>query len=301
MTEFVHPPKPKAAPRGRPFAPGQSGNPAGRPRGSRNKATLAVEAIVEARLTDLTEGAVARALAGDNAATRLLLKPYLSRRPVAEFELGEIETASDVRDASAAVLRAATAGVLDAKEAFALHRLVEARARLLGYVPPEAPPPLLQLQFEPRQPGDPHLPKLTPEDVQEALDPEFPELRGTPVRAALAAAPAELEPAAAPPVEMEPADAPSAPAAAPATDRSPSAEPRLGRRIVLDAPGAMRVREIRPWLIGQGLEPSVDDVVEPNRRTAQEPVIDRIEPHRPRPRNGPPEAISNPVFSAENS
>ena len=31
----------------------------------------------------------ARALAGDNAATRLLLKPYLSRRPVAEFELGE--------------------------------------------------------------------------------------------------------------------------------------------------------------------------------------------------------------------
>lgn len=26
-------PKPKAAPRGRPFAPGQSGNPAGRPRG----------------------------------------------------------------------------------------------------------------------------------------------------------------------------------------------------------------------------------------------------------------------------
>lgn len=133
-----------------------------------------VEAIVEARLTEMTQGAVARALAGDTAATRLLLKPYLPRRPVAEFELGEIETASDVRDASAAVLRAATEGVLDAKEAFALHRLVEARARLLGYVPPDAPPPLLQLQFEPRQPGEPHMPKLTPEDVQEALDPEFP-------------------------------------------------------------------------------------------------------------------------------
>ncbi|HET7447926.1 MAG TPA: DUF5681 domain-containing protein [Methyloceanibacter sp.] len=27
---------------GRPFEPGQSGNPAGRPKGSRNKATLAV-------------------------------------------------------------------------------------------------------------------------------------------------------------------------------------------------------------------------------------------------------------------
>lgn len=279
------PPKPKAAPRGRPFAPGQSGNPAGRPRGSRNKATLMVEAIVEARLTEMTEGAVTRALAGDNAATRLLLKPYLPRRPVAEFDLGEIETPSDVRDASAAVLRAATEGVLDAKEAFALHRLIEARARLLGYVPPDAPPPLLQLQFEPRQPGEPHLPKLTPADVQEALDPEFPELRGTPVRAALEPDPGEPPPDAA------------------ASAADPAAEPRVGRRIVLDAPGAMRVREIRPWLIGQGLEPSVDDVVEPNRRTATEPVIDRIEPHRPRhgPQAGRPEPISNPVFSAENS
>jgi hypothetical protein len=32
----------KARPRGRPFKPGESGNPAGRPRGSRNKITLAV-------------------------------------------------------------------------------------------------------------------------------------------------------------------------------------------------------------------------------------------------------------------
>ncbi|WP_409566405.1 DUF5681 domain-containing protein [Methylobacterium sp. J-070] len=32
---------------GKPFVEGQSGNPAGRPRGSRNRSTLALEAIFE--------------------------------------------------------------------------------------------------------------------------------------------------------------------------------------------------------------------------------------------------------------
>jgi uncharacterized protein DUF5681 len=35
--------------RGTPYKPGQSGNPAGRPPGSRNKATLAIEANVQER------------------------------------------------------------------------------------------------------------------------------------------------------------------------------------------------------------------------------------------------------------
>jgi hypothetical protein len=33
--------------RGRPFEPGQSGNPSGRPKGARNKATVAIEALLE--------------------------------------------------------------------------------------------------------------------------------------------------------------------------------------------------------------------------------------------------------------
>ena len=33
--------------RGRPFKAGRSGNPEGRPRGSRNKATIAVEALLD--------------------------------------------------------------------------------------------------------------------------------------------------------------------------------------------------------------------------------------------------------------
>ena len=40
-------PKPKARPRGRLFEKGQSGNPAGRPPGSRNEATLTAAALLE--------------------------------------------------------------------------------------------------------------------------------------------------------------------------------------------------------------------------------------------------------------
>src|SRR3954467_2997309 len=40
--------------RGRPFAPGQSGNGAGRPRGSRNRTTLAAEQLLDGEAEALT-------------------------------------------------------------------------------------------------------------------------------------------------------------------------------------------------------------------------------------------------------
>src|SRR6267378_2403412 len=44
--------------RGKPFAPGQSGNPAGRPVGSRNKATLAIDALLDGEGEALTRKAI---------------------------------------------------------------------------------------------------------------------------------------------------------------------------------------------------------------------------------------------------
>ncbi len=46
--------KPQHQPRERPFDKGQSGNPAGRPAGSRNKATLAAEALLDGQSAALT-------------------------------------------------------------------------------------------------------------------------------------------------------------------------------------------------------------------------------------------------------
>src|ERR1700693_659671 len=59
--------------RGKPFTPGASGNPDGRPKGSRNKSTLALEALLDGQAEALTQKAVELALAGDITALRLCL------------------------------------------------------------------------------------------------------------------------------------------------------------------------------------------------------------------------------------
>jgi hypothetical protein len=57
---------PRARGRRRLFQPGQSGNPAGRRRGSRNKATLAAATLLDGEALGLTRRAVEAALAGDS-------------------------------------------------------------------------------------------------------------------------------------------------------------------------------------------------------------------------------------------
>ena len=57
--------------RGRPFIKGQSGNPAGRPRGSRNRATRAMQTLLDGEAQALTRKAVELALEGDTTALRL--------------------------------------------------------------------------------------------------------------------------------------------------------------------------------------------------------------------------------------
>jgi hypothetical protein len=52
-------------PRGRAFEKGRSGNPGGRRRGSRNKATLAAAALLAGESEALTRKAVEMALGGD--------------------------------------------------------------------------------------------------------------------------------------------------------------------------------------------------------------------------------------------
>ncbi len=109
------------------FRPGQSGNPAGRPRGSRNRATLAAEAILDHEAETLTRKCVDLALQGDTVALKLCLErlaPPRRDRP-APFELPPIKRASDARDAFAAVIAAAASGELSTNEALAMARLIE--------------------------------------------------------------------------------------------------------------------------------------------------------------------------------
>jgi len=69
----------KRASRGR-WSKGASGNPAGRPAGSRNKTTLLLEALLEGEGEKLTRKAIEKALEGDSLALRLCLERLLPPR-----------------------------------------------------------------------------------------------------------------------------------------------------------------------------------------------------------------------------
>jgi Family of unknown function (DUF5681) len=103
-----------AGQRGRPFQKGQSGNPEGRPNGSRNAATLALETLLDGQAQALTQKAIDVALTGDIPALRLCLDRILPPRkgsPVA-FDLPEMRTLNDAVPAMGALVKAVGQGDL---------------------------------------------------------------------------------------------------------------------------------------------------------------------------------------------
>jgi Family of unknown function (DUF5681) len=109
-----------------PFRPGQSGNPAGRPRGSRNKRTVIVEKLLDDSAGELTTAAIARATEGDPAALRACMDrvvPRLRHRPL-DFALPHLVTLADTPVAINAIAQGLAHGDLDLEEAAALMRAV---------------------------------------------------------------------------------------------------------------------------------------------------------------------------------
>src|SRR5215210_1529888 len=80
------------------FKPGQSGNPAGKAKGTRHRATHAAEALLDGEAEALTRKAVEMALAGDLCLDRIL-PPGRDRR--VPFALPTLETAADAVQATA--------------------------------------------------------------------------------------------------------------------------------------------------------------------------------------------------------
>jgi len=123
-------PDARAAPRGRPFAPGVSGNPQGRPKGSRNKATLIAKALRSGEAEALVRPLIEKALKGNLPALRAcfdrLLPPQRDRR--VQFELPQL-AAGDAVGAARSVLSACAAGTLSPREAVQVMRLVETYVR----------------------------------------------------------------------------------------------------------------------------------------------------------------------------
>ena len=108
------------------FEKGVSGNPAGRPAGSRNAATLACEALLEGQAEALTQKAVDLALAGDTVALKICIDriyPARKDRPVT-FALPPITSARDAADAMSSVMNAVAAGQLTPADASELSKVV---------------------------------------------------------------------------------------------------------------------------------------------------------------------------------
>jgi hypothetical protein len=118
---------------GRQFRKGQSGNPAGRPVGSRNKATLAAELLFDGEADVLSRRAIELALGGDGSALRLCLDrilPPRRERPV-QFDLPPIDSPADIASAMAAVVVAAAQGQITPGEAAKLGQLVSTYLRTI--------------------------------------------------------------------------------------------------------------------------------------------------------------------------
>ena len=115
------------------FKPGQSGNPSGRPKGSRHKTTLAIEKLLDGEGEEITLKAIELAKGGNMAAIRICLDrlaPPRKDRPIL-FTLPKMEKAGDAATASAAIVEAASAGELTPSEASELMKIVESYARTL--------------------------------------------------------------------------------------------------------------------------------------------------------------------------
>jgi hypothetical protein len=126
--------------RGRPFEPGQSGNPNGRPKGARNRVTRAVEALIDGQGEALGAKAVEKALQGDSTMLRALLSTLVPprRERTVEFELPKIESAADALKASSAIITACAAGELSPHEADEIMGLISTHVRAIEVAELEA-------------------------------------------------------------------------------------------------------------------------------------------------------------------
>jgi hypothetical protein len=115
------------------FKKGQSGNPAGRPKGSRNKAIVALEAIFDDAGKEIANKVLDLAKAGDMGAIKLALErvlPPRRDRPIS-FELPNIENAADLAKASAALIAGIAAGDITPSEASDISKSIETHVRVV--------------------------------------------------------------------------------------------------------------------------------------------------------------------------
>jgi Family of unknown function (DUF5681) len=114
--------------RGRPFQPGQSGNPMGKPKGALNQTTRAAQELLDGKAQALTRKAVELAQDGNVVPLRLCLErliPPRKDRPI-NLKLPQVDGVGDIPKALGALLEAVADGGITPQEGQAVAGMIEA-------------------------------------------------------------------------------------------------------------------------------------------------------------------------------
>ncbi len=115
------------------FKRGQSGNPRGKPKGARNKSTLAAEKLLEGSLDRICRRIEEEALNGNMQAAKMILDRFLPVRKdrLIKINLPSIDTYEDVFKAIGAIVKAVSLGEISPSEGESLSRTLDMYSKAL--------------------------------------------------------------------------------------------------------------------------------------------------------------------------
>ncbi len=115
------------------FKKGQSGNPLGRPRGIRNRATVTAEALFEGEIEGICRKAIEEAKRGNIQAIKLVLDRILPPKKETSIfiDLPAMKTSSDILEAIHRIAQAVSHGEFSPTEGDCLTRIIERQAKVI--------------------------------------------------------------------------------------------------------------------------------------------------------------------------
>jgi hypothetical protein len=133
------------------FLPGQSGNPAGKKPGTRNRATALREALKDGEDAAAARIVIDKALAGDAVAARFIVDRLMPRprSRTIELDLPQGAGAADILAASNATIAAMAAGEITPDEALTVTRVLDGRLRALKAAARESLSPVYRKEPSP--------------------------------------------------------------------------------------------------------------------------------------------------------
>lgn len=112
------------------FTKGMSGNPAGKPKGARDKRT-ALRELLQPHAADLTKKAVELALAGDTTALRICIDRCIPVMKAKDEPVLVPGLAGTLAEQGQAVLSAMAVGTVTPDQASAVMQVISAQARII--------------------------------------------------------------------------------------------------------------------------------------------------------------------------